>query len=51
VYEARIYITLKTNVADSPVAEWATVRNGKIAAIRVFLDARPFSAMLAQPGG
>ena len=29
----------------SPVAEWATVRDGKIAELRVYFDARPFAAM------
>jgi ketosteroid isomerase-like protein len=34
-----------TPAGTSPVAEWATVRNGKIAELRVFFDARPFAAM------
>ena len=34
-----------TPAGTSPIAEWATVRNGKIAEIRVFFDARPFASM------
>jgi ketosteroid isomerase-like protein len=38
---------LQTNspAGTSSVAEWATVKNGKIAEMRVFFDARPFAAM------
>jgi ketosteroid isomerase-like protein len=32
-------------VPDAPVAEWYTVREGKIASIQAFFDARPFAAM------
>jgi ketosteroid isomerase-like protein len=28
---------------DTPVAEWYTVRDGKIAQLRAYFDARPFS--------
>jgi ketosteroid isomerase-like protein len=35
-------------VPDAPVAEWYTVRDGKIAAIQAFFDARPFAAMFEQ---
>jgi hypothetical protein len=31
-----------TPAGTAPVAEWVTVKDGKIAAIRVFFDARPF---------
>src|SRR5262245_17014560 len=41
IYELRT----STPAATSDVAEWATVKNGKIAEIRVFFDARPFAAM------
>jgi ketosteroid isomerase-like protein len=34
-----------TPAGTSSVAEWATVRNGRIAELRVFFDARPFAAM------
>ena len=32
----------------APVAEWYRVRDGKIAAVRVFFDARPFAAMMGR---
>jgi hypothetical protein len=32
-----------TPAGTAPVAEWITVKGDKIAAIRVFFDARPFS--------
>jgi ketosteroid isomerase-like protein len=37
-----------TPTGTSNVAEWATVRNGKIAEMHVFFDARPFAAMFEQ---
>jgi hypothetical protein len=37
-----------TPAGTSNIAEWATVANGKIVAIRVFFDARPFAAMFEQ---
>src|SRR5262245_34791840 len=37
-----------TPAGTSNVAEWATVKNGKIAEIRVFFDARPFAPMFEQ---
>jgi ketosteroid isomerase-like protein len=41
---------LHTNTAagTSNVAEWARVKKGKIAEMRVFFDARPFAAMFEQ---
>jgi ketosteroid isomerase-like protein len=40
---------LHTTVAGtSSIAEWATVENGKIVAIRAYFDARPFAAMFEQ---
>ena len=37
---------MRTTVAGtSSIAEWATVKGGKIAEIRAFFDARPFAAM------
>jgi ketosteroid isomerase-like protein len=40
---------LNTTVAHAcPVAEWATVRDGKIAELRAYFDARPFAAMFEQ---
>src|SRR5215471_2669181 len=35
---------LDTPVAMAPVAEWHTVRGGRIARIRAYFDARPFAA-------
>jgi ketosteroid isomerase-like protein len=37
-----------TSAGTSNIAEWATVNGGKIAAIRVFFDARPFAAMFEE---
>jgi hypothetical protein len=37
---------LDTTVARAPVAEWFTVRDGKIGTLRAYFDARPFA-----PGG
>jgi ketosteroid isomerase-like protein len=34
-----------TSAGTSKIAEWATVEDGKVVAIRVFFDARPFAAM------
>jgi ketosteroid isomerase-like protein len=34
-----------TPAGTSKIAEWATVADGKIVALRVFFDARPFAAM------
>jgi len=38
------FYLLDTPVAKAPVAEWHTVREGRIARIRAYLDARPFAA-------
>ena len=37
----RFYV-LDTPVARAPVAEWYTVKDGKIAELRAYFDARPF---------
>jgi hypothetical protein len=37
-----------TPAGTSNIAEWATVKGGKIQTIRVFFDARPFAAMFEQ---
>lgn len=37
------FYVLNTPVANAPVAEWHTVRDGKIAQIRAYFDARPFA--------
>ena len=38
---------LRTNTpaGTSAIAEWATVKDGKIAELRAYFDARPFAAM------
>ena len=38
-----VFYVLKTPVADAPVAEWYTVRSGKIVQLRAYFDARPFA--------
>jgi ketosteroid isomerase-like protein len=42
-----IYDLHTSAAGTSPVAEWATVRDGKIAELRVYFDARPFAAMFS----
>ena len=37
------FYVLNTPVANAPVAEWHTVRDGKIVQIRAYFDARPFA--------
>ena len=39
-----LFYLLDTPMAEAPVAEWYTVRNGKIVQLRAYFDARPFSA-------
>jgi len=41
--EVAVFYILDTSVAKAPVAEWHTVRGGKIAHIRAYFDARPFA--------
>jgi ketosteroid isomerase-like protein len=38
-----VFSLLDTAVAKAPVAEWYTVRDGKIAELRAYFDARPFA--------
>ena len=45
-----VFYLLKTPVADAPVGEWYTVRDGKIVHLRAYFDARPF-ANAPRPGG
>jgi limonene-1,2-epoxide hydrolase len=47
--EVADFHVLDTPVGKAPVAEWFTVRNGKIVAIRAYFDARPFAG--SQPPG
>jgi|SRR5712691_4876834 len=41
--EVAVFYVLDTPVAKAPVAEWYTVRGGKITALRAYFDARPFA--------
>ena len=43
-----IYDLHTVPVPTAPVAEWYTVRDGKIASMQAFFDARPFAAMFEQ---
>jgi ketosteroid isomerase-like protein len=38
-----VFYVLKTPMANAPVAEWYTVRSGKIVHLRAYFDARPFA--------
>ena len=38
-----VFYLLDTPVAKAPVAEWYTVRDGKIVQLRAYFDARPFA--------
>jgi|SRR5262245_40909311 len=42
---AVVYDLHTAPVPDAAIAEWYTVRDGKIATIQAFFDARPFAAM------
>jgi ketosteroid isomerase-like protein len=39
------HLVTNTPAGTSPVAEWYHLRDGKISAVRVFFDSRPFAAM------
>src|SRR5215472_16592569 len=41
--EVAVFYRLDTPVAVAPVAEWYSVRDGKIAQLRAYFDARPFA--------
>ena len=41
--QVAFFYTLDTPVAKAPVAEWYTVRGGKIVRLRAYFDARPFA--------
>ena len=43
-----IYDLHTVPIPRAPVAEWYTVRDGKIASMQAFFDARPFAAMFEQ---
>jgi ketosteroid isomerase-like protein len=38
-----VFYLLDTPMAKAPVAEWYTVRDGKITHLRAYFDARPFA--------
>ncbi len=41
--DVAVFYRLDTPVALAPVAEWYRVRDGKIAQLRAYFDARPFA--------
>jgi ketosteroid isomerase-like protein len=41
--EVAVFYTLDTPLGKSPVAEWYSVRGGKIVHLRAYFDARPFA--------
>ena len=41
--EVAVFYVLDTPVAKAPVADWYTVRSGKIVRLRAYFDARPFT--------
>ncbi len=43
-----IYDLHTVPIPNAAVAEWYTVRDGKIASMQAFFDARPFAAMFEQ---
>ena len=43
-----IYDLHTVPIPTAPVAEWYTLRDGKIASMQAFFDARPFAAMFEQ---
>ena len=48
--EIAVFYILDTQIAAAPVADWYTVRDGKIASIRTYFDARPFAPPAGRPG-
>jgi limonene-1,2-epoxide hydrolase len=47
--DVAVFYLLDTPVARAPVAEWFTVRAGKIVHLRAYFDARPFTPPPATP--
>jgi limonene-1,2-epoxide hydrolase len=41
--DVAVFYRLDTPIAVAPVAEWYTVRGGKITQLRAYFDARPFA--------
>jgi hypothetical protein len=44
-------LVTNTPAGAAPTAEWYHIREGKISAVRVFFDARPFAPMFEQRAG
>lgn len=44
-------LVTNTPAGSSPTVEWYHMRDGKISAVRVFFDARPFAPMFEQRAG
>ena len=44
-------LVTNTPAGSYPTAEWYHMRDGKISAVRVFFDARPFAPMFEQRAG
>lgn len=41
--DVAVFYILSTPVAKAPVAEWYTVRDGRVVKLRAYFDARPFA--------
>jgi limonene-1,2-epoxide hydrolase len=41
--DVAVFYVLDTPIAKAPVAEWYSVRSGKITRLRAYFDARPFA--------
>jgi ketosteroid isomerase-like protein len=41
--DVAVFYVLNTPVANAPVAEWYTVRDGRVVQLRAYFDARPFA--------
>lgn len=41
--DVAVFYVLDTALGSAPVADWYTIRDGKIASIRTYFDARPFA--------
>jgi ketosteroid isomerase-like protein len=46
--EVAVFYLLDTPMVEAPVAEWYTVRGGKIVQLRAYFDARPFAPPQAE---
>lgn len=48
--DVAVFYILDTVVAAAPVADWYTIRGGKIASIKTYFDARPFAPPTGRAG-